>query len=51
FIITNENAEKVEIWTSYNDVSKEINIVRMDSISNIKNSFPEIIPAHRISLE
>ncbi|CAG8572446.1 8097_t:CDS:1, partial [Gigaspora rosea] len=45
------NIGKLEIQKSCNGISKEINIARVDLISNMKNVFPEIIPAYNISLE
>ncbi|CAG8434612.1 5559_t:CDS:1, partial [Scutellospora calospora] len=46
-----EKVGKVEIRISCNSISKELNIARIESISCIKNSFPEVLPARGISLE
>ncbi|CAG8463075.1 4679_t:CDS:2 [Racocetra persica] len=46
-----KNVGKVEIRTSNDSTSKEINIAQANSIPCMKNAFPEVIPAREISLE
>ncbi|CAG8769424.1 32222_t:CDS:2 [Gigaspora margarita] len=48
---SSKNVGKVEIQTSNNSTSKEINIARANSIPCMKDAFPEVIPAREISLE
>ncbi|CAG8756949.1 14556_t:CDS:1, partial [Ambispora leptoticha] len=51
FILSSKNIEKVEIRTFNDSTSKEINIAQTNSISCIKDTFPDEIPAREISLE
>ncbi|CAG8483999.1 45564_t:CDS:1 [Gigaspora margarita] len=51
FILSSKNVGKVEIRTTNDSTSKEINIARANSIPCMKDAFPEVIPAREISLK